>query len=128
MSSAVPALPKPSQGEIWVVKLPTEPPDKGLRYVIVVSTDAQNHHPRATTVLVVPLSTTISSADRLRLSPGETGLKEHSEVWANGITAIRKDALRPPREQLRKLSHGAICQIAKHVIRAMAVLPVEITR
>jgi mRNA-degrading endonuclease toxin of MazEF toxin-antitoxin module len=109
------------------VKLPTEPPDKGLRYVIVVSTDAQNHHPRATTVLVVPLSTTISSADRLRFSPGETGLKEHSEVWANGITAIRKDALRPPREQLRKLGHGAICQIAKHVIRTMAVLPVEIT-
>jgi len=95
--------------------------------LIVVSADAQNHHPRATTVLVVPLSTTLSSGDRLRLSPGQTGLREASEVWANGITTIRKDALRLPREQLRKLSHGTICQIAKHVIGAMAVLPVEIT-
>jgi uncharacterized protein (DUF433 family) len=34
MASTVnPPLPKPSQGEIWVIKLPTKPPDKGLRYV-----------------------------------------------------------------------------------------------
>jgi hypothetical protein len=32
-----------------VIKLPTEPPDKGLRYVVVVSSDVQNHHPRAST-------------------------------------------------------------------------------
>ena len=62
MSSAPPVLPTPSQGEIWVVKLPVEPPDKGRRFVVVVSSDAQNHHPRATTVLVVPLPTTLSNA------------------------------------------------------------------
>jgi mRNA-degrading endonuclease toxin of MazEF toxin-antitoxin module len=128
MSSATPALPAPSQGEIWLVKLPTEPPDKGLRFVVVVSTDAQNHHPRATTVLVVPLSTSLSNADRLRLSPGETGLRESSEIWANGITTIRKATLQSPRQQLRKLSHEKVCDIARYVIRAMGVFPEEIAR
>lgn len=126
MSSAPPIPPKPSQGEIWVVKLPTEPPDKGPRYVIVVSPNAQNHHPRATTVLVVPLSTTLSNSPCLRLSPGETGLGETSEIWANGISCVPKASLLPPRYPLRKLSRGTICSIARCVVRAMGVLPSEI--
>jgi mRNA-degrading endonuclease toxin of MazEF toxin-antitoxin module len=79
MSSAPPILPKPSQGEIWEVRLPTESPDKGPRYVIVVSPDTQHHHPRATTILVVPLSTTVSNSPWLRLSWGETGSGKTSE-------------------------------------------------
>lgn len=126
MSPALPVLPKPSQGEIWVVKLPTESPDKGPRYVIVVSTDAQNHHPRATTVLVVPLSTTLSKVPCLQLSPGETGLGETSEIWANGISCVPRASLMPPRYQLRKLSRGTICSITRCVVRAMGVLPSEI--
>jgi mRNA-degrading endonuclease toxin of MazEF toxin-antitoxin module len=126
MGTAPPTLPKPSQGEIWLVKLPAEPPDKGLRYVIVVSTDAQNHHARATTVLVVPLSTTLSRNPCLQLAPGETGLAETSEIWANGISAISKASLIPPRDQLRKLSRATVCKIAACVVRAMGVLPAEI--
>jgi mRNA-degrading endonuclease toxin of MazEF toxin-antitoxin module len=126
VSSATPVLPKPSQGEIWVVKLPTEPPDKGRRYVIVVSSDAQNHHPRANTVLVVPLSTTLSERGLPQLKPGETGLNETSEVWANGITTIRKADLLPPRNQLRKLNRATICQIMKHVVLSAGILPREI--
>ena len=126
MSSAPPPLPKPSQGEIWVVKLPTEPPEKGRRFVIVVSSDAQNHHARATTVLVVPLSTTLSNSPCLQLNPGETGLQETSEIWANGITAVRKADLLPPRNQLRKLNRATICQIMKCVIRSVGILPNEI--
>ncbi len=126
MSSAPPALPKPSQGEIWVVKLPTEPPDKGRRFVIVVSSDAQNHHPRATTVLVVPISTTLTNSGRLQLNPGETGLEEKSEVWANGITTIRKADLIPPRNQLRRLNRATVCQIMKHVILSVGILPKEV--
>jgi len=126
MSSSPPALPKPSQGEIWVVKLPTEPPGKGPRYVIVVSTDAQNHHPRATTVLVVPLSTTLSSFPCPQLSPGETGLGETLEIWANGVSCVPRASLLPPRYPLRKLSRGTICSIARCVVRAMGVLPSEI--
>jgi mRNA-degrading endonuclease toxin of MazEF toxin-antitoxin module len=126
MSSVPSQLPKPSQGEIWTVKLPVEPPDKGLRFVVVVSADAQNHHPRANTVLVVPLSTTLSNSPCLRFSPGETGLRETSEIWANGISAIRKLDLKPARDPLRKLSRRTICKIAACVVRAMGVLPSEI--
>jgi mRNA-degrading endonuclease toxin of MazEF toxin-antitoxin module len=124
--SSAPPVPTPSQGEIWVVKLPVEPPDKGRRFVVVVSSDAQNYHPRATTVLVVPLSTRLSNVKRLQLKPGETGLAEISEVGGNGITTVRKADLLPPRSQLRKLSRATVCQIMKHVILSVGILPTEI--
>jgi len=101
MSAAPPILPKPSQGEIWAVRLPTEPADKAARYVIVVSPDAQNHHSRATTVLVVPLSTTLCNSPCLRLSPEETGLGKTSEKWANDISCA------PNPQKVSKLNHGA---------------------
>jgi len=126
VSSPTPVLPKPSQGEIWVVRLPTEPPDKGRRYVIVVSCDAQNHHPRATTVLVVPLSTTLSNRGLPQLKPGETGLSETSEVWANGITTIRKADLVSPRNQLQRLNRATVCAIMRSVILSVGIRPDEI--
>src|ERR1700693_5468862 len=96
-STLVPTLPKPSQGEIWVIKLPTEPPDKGLRYVVVVSANAQNHHPRASTVAVVPIGTTLRQNSCLQLTPGQTGLAETSASWATAITTVSKRDIRPPR-------------------------------
>jgi mRNA-degrading endonuclease toxin of MazEF toxin-antitoxin module len=126
MSPAAPPPPKPNQGEIWVVKIPSEPEDKGPRYVIVVSPNAQNHHARATTVLVVPLSTTLSKNPQMRLRPGETGLQEESELWPSSITTVKKESLRPPRNKLRTLSHGKVCEIAACVVRAMGILPSEI--
>jgi mRNA-degrading endonuclease toxin of MazEF toxin-antitoxin module len=104
-SSGTPSLPRPSQGEIWInINLPTEPPDKGLRYVIVVSSDAQNHHPRAMTVVVVPMGTTIHREPCVLLMPGQAGLAEPSEVWANGITTVSKKDLKAPRSPLRTLA------------------------
>jgi mRNA-degrading endonuclease toxin of MazEF toxin-antitoxin module len=108
------------------VKLPVEPPDKGRRFVVIVSSDAQNHHPRATTVLVVPLSTTLSNARRLQLKPGETGLAETSEVWANCITTVRKADILPPRTQLQKLGRATVCEIMKQVILSVGIVPNEI--
>jgi mRNA-degrading endonuclease toxin of MazEF toxin-antitoxin module len=35
--------PSPRRGEIWFVKLHVDPPDKGLRPVLVVSVDARNN-------------------------------------------------------------------------------------
>ena len=125
-STVVPTLPKPSQGEIWVIKLPTEPPEKGLRYVIVVSPDAQNHHPRASTVVVVPIGTTLRQNSCLQLAPGQTGLAETSEVWANAITTVAKKDLKQPRNPLRTLSRGTVIKILRCVVRAMGVLPSEI--
>jgi len=45
------------RGEIWFVKLPSDPKDKGPRPVVIASTNARNAHPRADTVLVIPFST-----------------------------------------------------------------------
>ena len=42
------------RGEIWLVKLPTDPSDQAPRPVVIASTNARNVHPRADTVLVIP--------------------------------------------------------------------------
>src|SRR5260370_23895818 len=69
----------PQRGEIWLPQLPTDPPGKGKRPVVIVSINARNSHPRADTVLVVPLSTSVHKGDvftHLVLEPGQTGLRE----------------------------------------------------
>ena len=114
-------LPKPPQRvEIWYVKLPSDPPDKGGRPVVVVSIDARNHHPRATTVLVVPLSTTPPRLPtHIALSPGETGLSENSTIQAENITTVLKTSLQEPRQKLRRLSERTIERTARCVVMAM---------
>jgi mRNA-degrading endonuclease toxin of MazEF toxin-antitoxin module len=129
MASATGALPKPRQGEIWYVRLPTDPANFTGRPVVIVSSNARNMNDRANTVLVVPLSTTLRDPfppTNLRLSPGETGLREKSELQAGNITTIRKTQLRAPREKLRQLSHVTMRRIAARVAMAMDVLVEEI--
>jgi mRNA-degrading endonuclease toxin of MazEF toxin-antitoxin module len=129
MASSTTALTKPRQGEIWYVKLPTDPSNYTGRPVVVVSSNARNMNDRANTVLVVPLSTTLREPvppTNLRLSPGETGLREKSELQAGNITTVRKTQLRAPRERLRQLSHVTLRRIAARVALAMDVLPEEI--
>jgi mRNA-degrading endonuclease toxin of MazEF toxin-antitoxin module len=46
----------PLRGEIWHVNLPTDPAEKNLRPVVIVSLDARNRHPGASTVPVAPLT------------------------------------------------------------------------
>jgi mRNA-degrading endonuclease toxin of MazEF toxin-antitoxin module len=113
------------RGEIWWVQIPTDPPDKGRRTVVVVSSDARNRHERATTVLVVPLSTSIhkDSPTHTLLQPGETGLVEACVAQSENVTVIRKEALLPPHERLRQLSHAKVCKIADKVKIAMGCLP-----
>jgi len=113
------------RGEIWSVQIPTDPPDKGRREVVVVSSDARNRHERATTVLVVPLfSTNIDkeSSTHTLLQPGETGLAELCVALSENLTVIRKEALVEPRYGLRQLSHFKICEIADKVKIAMGCL------
>jgi mRNA interferase MazF len=110
----------PQRGEIWYVKLPTDPPDKLERPVVVVSIDARNSHERATTVLVVPLSTTPPKLPtHIQLSPGETGLSENSTIQAEDITTVRKTSLHEPRQRLRRLSEHVLEKAAKRVVLAM---------
>ena len=110
----------PLRGEIWFVKLPTDPPDKPARPVVIVSTDARNRHPRASTVLVAPLSGSVERevVTHIPLPAGETGLYP-SVVRCEEITVMRKESLLAPKQPLRTLSHSRICQIADVVGIAM---------
>src|SRR5256885_3283115 len=83
----------PQRGEIWFTKLPTDPPEKGRRPVVIVSVNARNNHPRANTVLVVPLSTSVDKSQTLThivLEPGQTGLRERSVAKAENVATISK--------------------------------------
>ena len=118
----------PRRGEIWYVRMPLDPSEKNARPVVVVSLDARNQHPKAMTVLVVPLSTTLRGLDtHIRLEPGETGLVEPSEAQAENITTVRKESLAPSRSRLRAISATRLRQIARCVVLAMGVLPGELS-
>ncbi len=119
-------MPSPQRGEIWFTKLPTDPPEKGKRPVIIVSIDARNNHPRASTVLVVPLSTSVHKDEiptHLVLEPGQTGLRERVVAKAEDVSAVWKTELDAARERLRTLSSTQICELARKVELAMGCLP-----
>jgi mRNA-degrading endonuclease toxin of MazEF toxin-antitoxin module len=108
------------RGEIWFVNLPTDPPDKNARPVVVVSTNDRNRHERANTVLVVPFGTSVHKEHptHVYLSSGETGL-EQSVLMAENITTVRKVSLSPAKTQLRNLSDTRIRELADKVQIAM---------
>lgn len=88
--------------------------------MVVVSLDARNFHQRASTVLVVPLSTTPAKLpSHLSLTPGQTGLSEHSTVQAENITTVLKTSLMGPKQQLRRLSELTLEKIAEGVLISM---------
>jgi mRNA-degrading endonuclease toxin of MazEF toxin-antitoxin module len=111
----------PLRGEIWWTRFPTDPPDKGRRPVIVVSTDGRNCQPRSNTVLVVPLSTSIHKprpAD-LVLRSGETGLRLDCVAQADNISTLRRAEMEEPIQGHRALSSRQICRLAGLVRLAM---------
>lgn len=110
----------PLRGEIWYVKLPTDPAEKNLRPVVIVSLDARNRHPGASTVLVAPLTGSVEKdfVTHIPLAPGETGLHA-SSIRCEDITVVKKDFLVEPKFPLRALSNARICQIADAVRTAM---------
>jgi mRNA-degrading endonuclease toxin of MazEF toxin-antitoxin module len=119
----LPFSPQPRRGEIWFVKLPTDPPEKGHRPVVIVSTNARNLHEKANTVLVVPLSTTPARAPtHIPLTPGETGLAETASIRAEDISLVRKSSLVEPRRGLRLLSEATLRSIARAVTLAMGLI------
>jgi mRNA interferase MazF len=111
---------QPRRGEIWFLRLPTDPPEKGHLPVVVVSPDARNLHEKANTVLVVPLSTTAARAPtHIELAPGETGLGATSTVRAEDISVVRKSSLLERRHGLRVLSESTLRRVARAVVLAM---------
>lgn len=87
---------------------------------MIISTDDRNSHPRADTVLVVPLSTSVvkNVATHLYLSSGETGL-EQSVLKAEDIAVVRKTALHEPRYKLCNLSNQRVCELVEKIRYAM---------
>jgi mRNA-degrading endonuclease toxin of MazEF toxin-antitoxin module len=110
----------PLRGEIWYVKLPTDPAEKAARPVIVVSLDARNRHPGASTVLVAPLTGSVEKdfETHIQLSAGETGLHA-SSIRCEDLTVVKKEFLVEPKSPLRTLSNTRVCQIADKVRIAM---------
>jgi mRNA-degrading endonuclease toxin of MazEF toxin-antitoxin module len=110
----------PLLGEIWYVKLPTDPPEKAARPVVIVSLDARNRHLGASTVLVAPLTGAVEKdfETHIQLSPGETGLHA-SSIRCEDLTVVKKEFLVEPKSPLRTLSNTRVCQIADKVRMAM---------
>jgi mRNA-degrading endonuclease toxin of MazEF toxin-antitoxin module len=104
----------PLRGEIWWTQFPTDPPDKGRRPVIVVSIDARNCHPRANTILVIPLSASIHKPNptHLLLRAGETGLREDGVALADNICTVKRTDLDEPIQGHRPLTNTQICRLA----------------
>jgi mRNA-degrading endonuclease toxin of MazEF toxin-antitoxin module len=114
----------PLRGEIWYVKLPTDPPDKSARPVVIVSLDSRNRHPAASTVLVAPLTGSVEKSfeTHIPLSAGETGLHA-SSIRCEDLTVVKKEFLVEPKSPFRRLSHSRICQIADLTRLAMGCPP-----
>jgi mRNA-degrading endonuclease toxin of MazEF toxin-antitoxin module len=91
-----------------------------------VSINARNNHPRASTVLVVPLSTSVHKDEiltHLLLEPGQTGLRERVVAKAEDISVVWKVELDATRDRLRMLSSTQICALARKVELAMGCSP-----
>jgi len=114
----------PQRGEIWWTNFHTDPPEKSRRPVIVVSPDARNRHERATTVLVIPLSTSIHKLGpaSMLLRSGETGLQMDCAAQADNVAVVLRANLREPGSGQRALSNTKICQLAALVKIAMGCL------
>lgn len=110
----------PLRGEIWWAHFHTDEPGKN-RPAVIVSTNARNSHPRAHTVLAIPLSTSVQKLGpwHLLLRAGETGLREDSVAWAENIGVVEKDQLKEPVQGHRPVTNSQICRLAGLVKIAM---------
>jgi mRNA-degrading endonuclease toxin of MazEF toxin-antitoxin module len=110
----------PLLGEIWWAHFPTDEPGKN-RLAVIVSTNARNSHPRAETILAIPLSTSIQKLGpwHLVLRSGETGLREDSVAWAENIGVVAKNQLIERIQGHRPVTHTQICRLAGLVRLAM---------
>lgn len=110
----------PLRGEIWWMHFPFDPPERS-RPAIIVSPNGRNSHPRANTVLAIPLSTSVHkpSPGQLLLQAGETGLRTDCMAWAEDIGTIPKEQLKGPVAGHRPLTQTQICRLASLVKIAM---------
>lgn len=114
----------PARGEIWFLSMHTDPPGKGARPALVVSPDGRNQNPRADTLLVIPLSTSLKrSPTHVELAPGETGLSVPSIAKAEEISSVPKRWLLPPRSPLRRIGEMKLKELGAAVQIALGFAP-----
>jgi mRNA-degrading endonuclease toxin of MazEF toxin-antitoxin module len=113
-------LRSPQRGEIWWTHFYTDAPGKN-RPAVIVSQNGRNNHPRADSVLAIPLSTSIQKLApwHLLLHAGETGLREDSVAWAENVSAVSKDQLLEPVAGHRPLTNSQICRMVGLIRAAM---------
>jgi mRNA-degrading endonuclease toxin of MazEF toxin-antitoxin module len=125
MSAAVP-LPQPRRGQIWSVPLPSDPPGKRRRPVLIVSTDARNTNSQASTVIVVPFSTALSGIRvHIELGPGETGLAYTSELQPENVSIVRKEWLQQ-EPGTRTLADSILRVVVRNIVFATGFQPKEL--
>lgn len=117
---SAPAVRSPQRGEIWWTHFHSDPPGKN-RAAIIVSQNGRNNHPRADSVLAIPLSASIQKPApwHLVLRAGETGLREDSVAWAENIATVSKLQLVEPVSGHRSLTHTQVCRLVGLVRVAM---------
>jgi mRNA-degrading endonuclease toxin of MazEF toxin-antitoxin module len=111
----------PSRGEIWYVKLPTDPPEKAASPVIIVSLDARNRHLSQHGAGRTPdrlCRKGLRDASHSRLGKPETGLHA-SSIRCEDVTVVKKESLVEPKFPLRVVSNTRVCLIADAVRIAM---------
>jgi mRNA-degrading endonuclease toxin of MazEF toxin-antitoxin module len=110
----------PLRGEIWWAHFATDTPGKN-RPAVIVSQNGRNQHPRAGSVLAIPLSTSVQRLGpwHLSLTAGETGLREDSVAWAENVSAVGKEHLLEPIPGHRPLTNTKVCELAGLVRIAM---------
>ena len=107
------------RGQIWYSRLPTEADPLKRRPIVIVSHDTRNLNEKATTVLAVPLTTSIRKIPtRVSLSSSQTGLTADSQAAAENITVVLKTSLqeKPTRATL---SETRLREISECVMKAM---------
>jgi len=78
-------------------------------------------HPQASTVLVVPLSTTLTNLPtHLRLKAAETGLPYESELQPENLSTVRKESLHQ-EPGTRTLGGHVIRTVARNAVFAMGL-------
>ena len=85
--------------------------------MVVVSINARNRHEGATTVLGVPLTTSVHKdfPTHLFLPAGETGLQADCAARAEGTTVMLESSLVEANGPLRQLRNKRICELADRV-------------
>ena len=113
-------MPYPGRGEIYLVRLPSQPKDTKPRPALVVSLDVLNR--LANDVIIVPLSTSLrASPTHVELSEGEGGLDQTSMAKCEQITTLDKSFLiRGPFSGT--ISHIKMTEVEKAIQQAIGIL------